>query len=86
MDPLMIALLIASGGDPLQVAAAHDSGKTVKICREGEQVTGSHVRTGRRCLTREQWDQEDAKRVERPVTMRVTGHQADALEPTTRPQ
>ena len=84
MDPLLLALLVANG-DPLQTTATHQS-EPVKICREGEQVTGSHVRTGRRCLTREQWDQEDAKRVERPVTLRVTEHQADALEPTTRPQ
>jgi hypothetical protein len=85
MDPLMLALLVAAS-DPTQTPATNHSGKPAKICREGEQVTGSHVRTGRRCLTQEQWDREDAKRVERPVTMRITEHQADALEPTTRPQ
>jgi len=82
MVPLMLALLAASGEPAQSIATV----KPVKICREGEQVTGTHVRTGRRCMTQEQWDQEDSKRVERPVTMRVTEHQADALEPTTRPQ
>jgi hypothetical protein len=85
MDPLMLALLVAASG-PAQTPASNQPAKPVKICREAEQVTGSHVRTGRRCLTQDQWDQEDAKRVERPVTMRITEHQADALEPTTRPQ
>lgn len=85
MDPLILALLVA-GANPAQTAVNSDSNTPAKICRDGEQVTGSHVRTGRRCLTQEQWDQEDSKRVERPVTMRVTEHQADALEPTTRPQ
>lgn len=85
MDPLMLALLVAST-DPTQTAVTPESNKPVKICREGERVTGSHVRTGRRCLTQDQWDQADAKRIERPVTMRVTEHQADGMEPTTRPQ
>ncbi|MGN6155095.1 MAG: hypothetical protein ACTHN4_05105 [Sphingomicrobium sp.] len=83
MVPLMLAILAVSG-DP--AAAAPLPIKAAKICREGEQVTGSHVRTGRRCLTQEEWDREDAKRVERPVTMRVTEHQPDGVEPTTRPQ
>ncbi|HWI76689.1 MAG TPA: hypothetical protein VNS53_06370 [Sphingomicrobium sp.] len=85
MDPLMLALLVA-GTDPPQSVAIPEPTKPAKVCREGDQVTGSHVRTGRRCLTQEQWDREDARRVERPVTMRVTEHQADGVEPTTRPQ
>jgi hypothetical protein len=85
MVPLMLALMVA-GADPTQAAPTENPAKPLKICREGEQVTGSHVRIGRRCLTQEQWDREDAKRVERPVTMQVTAHQADGLEPTTRPQ
>lgn len=85
MGPLFLALL-ATSADPVQPSATQSPVKAVKVCREGEQVTGSHVRTGRRCLTQEQWDLEDAKRVERPVTMRVTQHQADGMEPTTRPQ
>jgi hypothetical protein len=85
MVSLMLALL-AAGIGPSQTTAIPSSSKPHTICREGDQVTGSHVRTGRRCLTQEQWDQEDAKRIERPVTMQVTGHQADGMEPTTRPQ
>jgi hypothetical protein len=85
MVSLMLALL-AAGSGPSQTTATPGSSKPQTICREGDQVTGSHVRTGRRCLTQEQWDQEDAKRIERPVTMQVTGHQADGMEPTTRPQ
>jgi hypothetical protein len=85
MVALMLAVMIASGGST-QPTPTQSPAKPVKICRDGEQVTGSHVRTGRRCLTQEEWDRADAKRVERPVTMQITGHQADSLEPTTRPQ
>lgn len=85
MNPLILALLVGWDSPP-QTSTIPNPNKPAKICRDGEQVTGSHVRTGRRCLTQDQWDQEDSKRIERPVTMQVTGHQADSLEPTTRPQ
>jgi hypothetical protein len=77
MVPMMLAamVLVADHASP---AAADPPAKPKLICREGEQQTGSHVRSSRRCLTQDQWDQEDAKRVERPVTMRVIGEKSDA--------
>ena len=59
--------------------------KPIQICREGAQVTGSHVRTGRRCLTQEQWDHEDASLARRPVTMQVTGEQGDGNKAPAQP-
>jgi hypothetical protein len=85
MDPLMLALLVARA-DPAQTAAITEPTKPAKICREGDQVTGSHVRSGRRCLTAEEWDREDARRDRRPLTMQVTGEQRDGAQPATRPQ
>ena len=54
------------------------------ICREGESETGSHVHTGARCLTAEQWEQEDSRRERIPVTLRITGAQGDG-QPTSSP-
>ena len=80
MDVILLAFALIQS-QPAQPPAA-----PAKICREGDRVTGSHVRTGRRCMTQDQWDAEDQGRVRRPVTMQITGHQPDGLEPTTRPQ
>lgn len=82
----IILALAAVISDPSQAAATEPPAKPKLICREGEQQTGSHVRSGRKCQTQDQWDQEDARRVQQPVTMRVTEHKPDALEPATRPQ
>jgi hypothetical protein len=78
---VLLALLLASGDPPPPRPA-----KLAKICRESERVTGSHLRVPRRCLTQEEWDQEDARRDRRPVTMQVTGEQPDGATPGTRPQ
>lgn len=45
--------------------------KPERICRENEQRTGSHMRTGRVCRTKDQWDMEDAARDRIPPTMRI---------------
>jgi hypothetical protein len=56
------------------------------VCREGESQLGSHVHTPRRCLTEEQWQEEDARRDRVPLTLRVTAGQGDAAQPTRKPQ
>jgi hypothetical protein len=56
------------------------------VCRESEKRLGTHVRSGRRCKTPEQWEQEDAERDRVPVTLRVTAGQGDAAQPTRKPQ
>jgi hypothetical protein len=76
MIPIIMALA-AVISDPSQAAAAEPSAKPKLICREGEQQTGSHVRSGRKCQTQEQWDREDALLTQRPVTMRVIGEKSD---------
>src|SRR4029453_1623834 len=42
------------------------------ICRETQQQTGSHIRTGRRCKTAEQWLKYDADLDGIPPTMRMS--------------
>ncbi len=56
------------------------------ICREGEEHTGSRIRTGRRCKTAEEWQIEDQRRDAQPTSMRVTDNQRDALPTPKRPQ
>lgn len=75
MTPLILLAAVIS--DPRQAAAAQPPAKPKLICREGDQQTGSHVRSGRKCQTQEQWDQEDALLTRRPVTMRVIGEKSD---------
>ena len=55
------------------------------ICREDEQVVGSHMHTGRRCKTAEDWQVEDQRRDAKSPSMRVTEGQGDALTPKTLP-
>ena len=55
------------------------------ICRQGEQELGSHIHTGRICRTSEQWQQEDARRDERPATYRVVPGQGDGGPRPQRP-
>lgn len=56
------------------------------ICRQGEQIVGTHMRTGRRCKTAAEWQQEDSK-LEGPVpTLRLTGEQNDGHPLPQHPQ
>jgi hypothetical protein len=79
---VMIALASASPqADPPPVPE-----KPQLICRKGEQLVGSHIRTGRRCKTAAEWQQEDAK-LEGPVpTLRLTGEQNDGHALPQHPQ
>ena len=57
------------------------------VCREAEGHLGTRVRTARRCLTAEEWQQEDAERERVPVTLRVTAGQGDTpTRPSQTPQ
>ena len=55
------------------------------ICRESEQTLGSHIRTGRRCKTAEEWQQDDARRDQLPTTLRIVPTQADGPPTPQRP-
>ncbi len=56
------------------------------ICRQGEQIVGTHMRTGRRCKTAADWQLEDSK-MEGPVpTLRLTGEQNDGHPLPQHPQ
>ena len=76
--PLMLlaAALASASPEPAPAPA-----KPPLICREGENLTGSHIRTGRRCKTAEQWQIEDARRDRVPPSLRVTEGQMDGHPP-----
>ena len=70
---IIAALLF--GATPFMVSAAADpavSGDGPKlICKGGQKVIGSRMRTPRRCRTEEQWRAEEEKASRRPETLRV---------------
>jgi hypothetical protein len=81
MSLILLALLVA-GDVP---AAAPRPEKPKLICRDAEKELGSHMRTNRRCLTAEEWQNEDARRDRIPLTARVSADPDDAARAATRP-
>ena len=79
MPLMLLAVALASAAPQSAPAAAAE--KPSLICRESENLTGSHIRTGRRCKTAEQWQIEDAKRDRLPPSLRVTEGQMDGRPP-----
>jgi len=77
--PLMLLAVALASASPEPTSAAPP--KPPLICRESENLTGSHIRTGRRCKTAEQWQIEDAKRDRAPPSLRVTEGQMDGRPP-----
>jgi hypothetical protein len=77
---LMMAVAAQDMPPPLQLPQ-----KPKLICRGDEQQVGSHIHTGRRCKTAEEWQLEDQRRDAVSPSMRVTEGQGDALTPKTRP-
>jgi hypothetical protein len=77
MDPAILALLLVGQADVPEPTTG--PAKPQLICRESEEETGSHIRSGRRCKTEEEWRREDERRGRAPASMRVTEGQGDAL-------
>lgn len=75
--------LFAATTQPAALPAPPET-RPARICRESERRTGSHIRSGRRCMTEEQWLAEDERRGRIPVSLRVTDGQDDAGQ--KRPQ
>jgi hypothetical protein len=78
---LMMAVAAQDMPPPLQLPPP----KPKLICRADEQQVGSHIHTGRRCKTAEEWQVEDQRRDAVSPSMRITEGQGDALTPKTRP-
>ena len=79
----LLALLLVPSDVSVQSAPPP---KMKLVCRESERRLGSHVRTARRCLSEDEWREEDERRDRVPVTLRVTEGQGDAAQPTHKPQ
>jgi hypothetical protein len=83
-NAIFIALALAAASEP----PAPPPGQTQsneRICRGGGQRSlGSHIRTRRRCMTAEQWRQEDEAARTHPVSgLQVTAGQNDGQAPAT---
>ena len=72
-------LLAAQTAAPAQPAPP----KPILVCREGEREVGSHIRSGRRCKTAEEWAKEDAEREQVAPSARITEGQGDSLTNTS---
>jgi hypothetical protein len=81
--PLMLLAVALASANPQP--APPPAEKPALICRESENLTGSHIRTGRRCKTAEQWQMEDARRDRVPPSLRVTEGQMDGHPPPAQP-
>ena len=78
-----LLFLLQAGAEP---PVAVRPPKPKLICREQEQLLGTHIRSGRRCRTAEQWETEDAARNQPVPSMTITPGQGDGIPRTTRPQ
>lgn len=77
MGVTLLALALATQSSAVPAAPVE---KPKLICRESEQETGTHIRSGRRCKTAEEWQrEEDSARRAAPPSMRITEGQGDAL-------
>jgi len=74
----MLSLILATQTEAAAPAPPAND-KPQLICRQGERETGSHRRTGKRCLTAEEWSKEDDDRTRLSPSARVTEGQGDSL-------
>ena len=81
---MWVAIMLAGAAQSAGASPPASAIRPARICRESERKTGSHIRSGRRCLTEEQWRVEDERRDRVPVSLQVTEGQADRGQ--TRPQ
>jgi len=85
--PMLATMLLLFALDAGQTTAVPPPPQKAKlICREDEQMVGSHIHTGRRCKTAEEWQQEDAHRGHIPTDLRVMPTDGSGQQPPQRPQ
>ncbi len=82
----MLTLLFPVALGAAAVPPAEPTAKAVKICRESTKQTGSHIRTGRRCKTAEEWARIDGAEGQVIPTLRTIPSQGDGNQKMTRPQ
>ena len=81
----LVLMMAAAAGQDLPTVPTLPAPKQKLICRGDEQQVGSHIHTGRRCKTAEEWQIEDKRRETTSPSMRITEGQGDALTPKTIP-
>ncbi len=74
-------LLAAQSAAPAPPAPA----KPVLVCRQGQREVGSHIRSGRRCKTAEEWAKDDAERERAAASAQITEGQGDSLTKSAPP-
>jgi hypothetical protein len=79
-----LALLMLTAAEPDQPPPTPPQ-KPKLVCREGEQELGTHIHTGRRCKTAEEWQVEDQLKDTMPATLKVIPGKAEGVPQPTRP-
>jgi len=82
MGPEFLVLLLAAQA---AAAATPPPEKPQLICRKSEQETGSHIRTGRRCKSAEEWAKEDEEKTRTSASTQITEGQGDSLTKSAPP-
>jgi hypothetical protein len=75
MGSEFLALFLAAQAAP---AATPRPEKPQLVCRKSEQETGSHIRTGRRCKSAEEWAEEDEQKTRASAPTQMTAPQGDS--------
>jgi len=82
-----LVLMMAVAAQDLPAVPVLPPPKPKLICREDEKMVGSHIHTGRRCKTAEEWQIEDQRLDPRSSpSMRVTDSQGETIPQPQRPQ
>lgn len=82
-NAIILGLALSLAAEP-PAPAPTSSPNSERICRGGGQRTlGSHIRTRRRCLTAEQWQQEDEARNRAAPGLLITQGQNDGRTTAT---
>ena len=84
-EQMIATVLMLLATQAAQATPTQPAPKPKLICREDEQMVGSHIHTGRRCKTAEEWLQEDTREGQVPTTLRVMPTDGSAQQQPQRP-
>jgi hypothetical protein len=80
LGPIALTLALTFSTAAFAADPPAPAGDQPRICRGGERRLGTRTRTPRRCLTAEQWQQEQEESSQLPVTLQVTQGQNDGRQ------
>ena len=73
----MVPTILMLAAQVAQPVAQSVPARPALICREAQQLTGTRIRTARRCKSAEEWQREDEEHGRIPLSAQVTEGQSD---------